>query len=356
MDALVNTGDEPSMARTSASAAETLSVGIVGAGEIVSRIHLPVLSACEGIRIAYIADKNSEVAKSVAESYKLLPITVANVLEHLPQTDVVLLAVPVLARLPYYELFAKRGTSVLAEKPLAACGDDAEHLCGLYQDYALACGFQRRTYSSVAAARLLVAENWFGPLQSISISEGALTTKTGADSRFYDDATSGGGGVLMDLGCHSLDTAMYISGATEAIPKEQRFVYDQGVDREIEAHLTLRTPSGECALDYFVTWLRPANNAIELHFENCTVVLSCRPSPDLEVRGSRNGRSRPGLTSASLSVAHAGATTVYQAFYLEWMTFLDGVRRRQPSMFSARSCLPTIRAVEALYEAGKHSR
>ena len=100
-------------------AARMLSVGIVGAGEIVSRIHLPVLSACEDIRIAYVADKNPEAARSVAGSYKVAPVTVADNLDMLPQTDVVLLAVPVTARLPYYELFAKRGTSVLAEKPLA---------------------------------------------------------------------------------------------------------------------------------------------------------------------------------------------------------------------------------------------
>ncbi len=223
-------------------------------------------------------------------------------------------------------------------------------MCNLYPDYSLACGFQRRTYASVALARLLVAENWFGPLRSISVSEGALTTKTGADSRFYDDATSGGGGVLMDLGCHSLDTAIYITNATGAIPVEQRFIYDGGIDRELEALLTLRTPFGACDLDYLVTWLRPAENAIELHFENCTVVVPCRPAHELEIRGSRNAR-----VAASLAMKQTGASTVYQAFYLEWMAFLDGVRNRRASQFNAQSCLPTIRAVEALYRAGKRS-
>ena len=54
---------------------------------------------------------------------------------------------------------------------------------------------------------------------------------------------SGGGGVLMDLGCHSLDLAIYISGATDAIPVTQRFVFDEGVDRQVDAHLALRTAS-----------------------------------------------------------------------------------------------------------------
>jgi len=332
------------------SDARLLSVGIVGAGEIVSRIHLPVLSACEGIGIEYVADKNPEAARSLASSYKLTPITVPNDLDHLPQTDVVLLAVPVTARLPYYEMFARRGTCVLAEKPLAVCVADAEHLCNLYPAYSLACGFQRRAYSAVVLARLLVAENWFGPLRSMSVSEGALTTKTGADSRFYDDAVSGGGGVLMDLGCHSLDMAMYISNATEAIPTERRFIYDGGVDREVQARLVLRSAKVSCDLDYLVTWLRPAKNAIELRFENCTVVLPCRPAQELEIRGTQNARASPFLI-----MKQAGAATVYQAFYMEWMAFLDGVRSRQASKFNARSCLATIRAIEALYRAGSPS-
>ncbi len=332
------------------SAVGALSVGIVGASEIVSRIHLPALSACEGIRIAYIADKNPEAARAVAGSYRVAPFTATDNLDKLPQTDVVLLAVPVTARLPYYELFAKRGSCVLAEKPLAGGSSEAERICDLYPEYALACGFQRRSYASVVLARLLVAENWFGRLRSISISEGALTTKTGVDSRFYDDAASGGGGVLMDLGCHSLDAAIYISNASEAVPVEQHFLFDDGVDREVDAHLILHTAHGSCELDYSVTWLRAAKNTIELRFEACTVEVPCRPSQEIKIHGAQNGRD-----VASLAMKNAGAGTIYQAFYLEWTAFLNGVRSRQASKFNARSCLPTIRAVEALYRAGKRN-
>jgi len=353
-DTPAKTKIEPSPVIGDRSADRVLSVGIVGAGEIVSRTHLPVLTACERVRIDYVADKNFEVARAVAGSYKLPPVTVPNDLGELPQTDIVLLAVPVAARWPYYELFAKRGTSVLAEKPLAAGITDAEQLCSLYPEHSLACGFQRRTYASVGLAKLLVAEKWFGTLRSISVSEGALTTKTGADSRFYDDAASGGG-VLMDLGCHSLDVAMYISNASRAIPNQQHFVYDHGIDREVEAHLTLLTADGECGLDYFVSWLQPARNTVELHFENCSLSLSCRPSLEIEIVG---GRDQAQVTNHSgvlpmLAAKRGGAVTVYQAFYLEWTTFLDGVRARQASKLSARSCLPTIRAVEDLYTAGK---
>jgi predicted dehydrogenase len=352
MDTPAKTKLEPSPTLGDCPEDRVLSVGIVGAGEIVSRTHLPVLTACEGIRIDYVADTKFEAARSLAGSYKLRPVAVANDLSELPQTDIVLLAVPVTARWPYYELFAKRGTGVLAEKPLAAGIADAEQICILYPEHSLACGFQRRTYASVALAKLLVAEKWFGQLRSMSVSEGALTTKTGADSRFYDDAASGGG-VLMDLGCHSLDVAIYISNASRAIPVRQRFVYDRGVDREVEAHLTLITADGECDLDYFVSWLQPARNTVELHFENCLLSLSCRPSQEIEIRGNKDRRSNSNAVRSTLTANRGGASTVYQAFYLEWIAFLDSMRNRQASKLSARSCLPTVRAVEDLYKAGK---
>ncbi len=330
-----------------------LSVGIVGAGEIVSRVHLPVLSACEGVRIVYVADRNRETATSVARSYKVAPFAVTDNVNELPETDVVLLAVPVTKRSPYYDLFAARGASVLAEKPLAAGVVEAERVCDLYPEYALACGFQRRTYASIMMAKLLVDENWLGGLRSISISEGALTTKTGTDSRFYDDAASGGGGVLMDLGCHSLDAAIYISDATEANVIDQRFVFDGSVDRELKATLTLQTPHGSVDLHYLVTWLRPATNTMELRFDNCIVEFSCGPSQDVQIHGVGNGGEVVSL--AASSAKRAGADTTYQAFYLEWMDFLAAVRSRQPSKFSARTCLTTVRAIEALYQAGKHN-
>lgn len=178
----------------------------------------------------------------------------------------------------------------------------------------------------------------------MSVSEGGLTTKTGVDSYFYDDPAAGGGGVLMDLGCHSLDLAIYITGASEAVPIEQRLVDDGGVDREVVARLSLRTVNGEVPLDYLVTWLRPAKNAINLRFENCSLTLSCQPSGMIEVRGTRGSGKVSFLTQENF-----GATTTYQAFYLEWSAFLDGVRRRRACEFSAQSCLPTIRAIEALY-------
>ena len=326
-----------------AKSPKSLSIGIVGAGKIVSRIHLPVLSSCQDVHLSYVADIDADAARVTARSFRTTPVVIRDNPEELPITDVVLLAIPVSARMPYYRLLARRGTCVLAEKPLAGSLADAQYVCELYPEHALGCGFQRRAYATARRARTMIAENWFGPLRSISVAEGALTTKTGADSNFYD--ADGSGGVLMDLGCHSLDLALYISGAGDFTVNHQRFVFDNAVDREVEAELLLHTSSGSCTLHYMVTWLRPVENTITLRFDNCMARFSTRPAEHIEIcsvqAGSRN---------ALLAVAE-GATTIYQVFYLEWTSFLAGVRNRQSSEFGAASAVNTLRAVDALYEA-----
>ncbi len=335
------------MPNLSASRPErTLTVGVVGAGEIVSRMHLPVLRECAGLRVIYVADKNHDTVRSVARNYRAEAICINDSPNVLPKTDIALLAVPVMARTSYYELFSSRQTPVLAEKPLAATAAEAERICCSYPEQSLVCGFQRRSYASVALARRMVVENWFGPLRAISVAEGALTTRTGVDSRFYDQAGSGGG-VLMDLGCHSLDLAFYISGSHGFSIARQRFVFDGDVDREVEAQMLLHSPQGTCEMDYLVTWLRPAENEIRLRFDNCIASLPCTPSDSIAISGIA---SRP---RAVLSEKNCGASTVYQAFYLEWMEFLKGLQTGKPSAFSARSSLVTVQAVETLYSHGR---
>lgn len=309
------------------------------------------MTALSGAHVSYIADVSLEAAQRAGASYGVDSFGLPADLSALPSTDVVLLAIPVGARIPFYELFAARGTAVFAEKPLAIAGADAERICGLYADHRLACGFQRRAFATVDIARSAVAENWFGPIRSISIEEGARTAKTGTDARFYDDWSAAGGGILMDLGCHSLDMALFVSGATEAVPLHQRFVFDESIDRELRAGLRFRGPRGEFDVDLHVTWLAPTTNTLRIQFDACSLTLSCYPELCVNICDCDGHPVEINLTSR-----RRRAVTVYQAFYLEWEAFLDGARAQRASAFSGRSCLPTIRAVEALYAAGRRRR
>lgn len=326
-----------------------LSIGIVGAGEIATKIHLPVLSATPDIRIAYIADTNGAAARAAADSFGGVGVEICGDVAALPSTDVVLLTTPVGTRRPYYELLASRGTAVLAEKPLATSLDQGRWLAGLFPPHALGCGLQRRTYAGAVIAKTCVQQQLFGPLRGIRISEGARTTKTGTNARFYDNWAAAQGGVLRDLGTHALDLVFEVTGATSARSVRQDFVFDDRIDRQVEAVLRFSGPAGEFGGEVMVSWLREADNALEFNFDHCILSVSSRP--DGPVRLMKPDRQTLELT---VQASRRCATTTYQAFFLEWESFLSGVRRQQPSAFAAATCLPTVAIIEELYlQAGK---
>lgn len=325
------------------------SVGIIGAGEITRKIHLPVLLNLPQARIAWLFDRDAVRASSLARAYGV-SATQGRSTAELPPCDAVLLAIPVDARAEYLDHFAVTGTAVLCEKPFALTA--AEHRGALekFPAHRLGCGFMRRYYHSVVTLRNLVQIGAFGPLLGMSIQEGNRSKGSGVDSSFLDDATRGSvSGVLMDLGSHSLDMALHISGAQNFEVVSSQIVFDGHIDRRVQARIELRGESNaSIQLDYAVSWLDRQSNRIELQFEHCTVAA------ELGVQGEVRMISIPGRQDLGAICGGAqGASTYNQAFYLQWCDFLAGAETGRACRTSAESALLTTQLCEALLSAGR---
>jgi predicted dehydrogenase len=326
---------------------EELSIGIVGAGEITRQRHLPVLLNTPGVRIVWLHDSRPERAASLARAFGVKPVKqMPN--DEMPPCDVVLLAIPVEGRRPYLSYFQQRSAAILCEKPFAL--SVAEHTRAIhgYPLHLLGCGYMRRYYRSTVLLRQMVATGVFGPLLAISIHEGNRSKGSGVDFSFLDDARMGASrGVLADLGSHSIDLALHISGADAFEVKSLSRVMDGPVDRKVGARVALYCPkpSGSHSVDlnYGVSWLDRQDNCIQLSFEHTTVWSHIAPSSDVYL-----GDPAQPKDAMTLSAPGIGARNLNQAFYLEWRDFLDGVRQSKESQVSARSALLTTALVEKL--------
>jgi predicted dehydrogenase len=325
------------------------SIGIVGAGEITRKVHLPVLLNLASARVAWLFDRDEARAIRLARAYRVSS-TGGTSAAGLPACDAVLLAIPVDTRGDYLSHFAATGAAVLCEKPFALTA--AEHCLALekFPAHRLGCGYMRRYFRSVVTLRTLVQTQIFGPLLSMRIHEGNRSKGSGVDSSFLDDATRGSvSGVLMDLGSHSLDMALHISGAQSFQVLSSDVVFDGLVDRRVQARIELR---GEFAVpvqfDYAVSWLDRQSNRIELEFEQCTILS------ELGVKGEARMISKSRLQDLAAICGEAqGATTYNQAFYLQWRDFLEGADAGRACRTSAHSALLTTRLCEALLCAGR---
>lgn len=324
-----------------------LSIGIVGAGEIVRRLHLPVLLNIPDVRIAWIYDQRPERSRAMAKSHRIAAAPVCAV-EALPICDVALLAVPVEARGDYLRHFARSGTAVFCEKPFATTAKEHSEIVAAFAPHALACGYMRRYYRSSAMLRHLVVAGLMGKLLKITVSEGNRSKGSGVDVSFLDNPQLGSSrGVLMDLGSHTADLALFLSGARGFKVTSCDKELDGGIDRKVSASIDLQCGSGSdtttVELQYGVSWLDRQTNLLCLQFERTTAWSGLAVGGKVYL-GDPNSPQDCVALESSLS----GATTFNQAFYLEWKDFLDGVRNRRESLVSARSALLTTALIEQL--------
>lgn len=340
----------PKTSRGMSRSAAALSVGVVGAGEISRKSHLPVLVNIPGVDIAWIYDRNPASARALAGAYGLRALQSLSP-EALPMCDIVLLAIPVESRGDYLKHLSSIGGAALCEKPFATSAAEHRRLIGQFTPHALGAGFMRRFFRSTMLLRQVVADGMFGPLLRIDISEGNRSKGSGVDSSFLDDPHLGASrGVLTDLGSHSIDLALYVSAATGFEVQSCTKVLDGAVDRKVTAAVRLHTAAnGSMPVDlrYGVSWLDRQENRIQLTFERTKVWSALAPAAEV-FAGNPNSPQE----AIRLGGQSPGATTYNQAFYLEWQDFLEGFRAERESITSARAALLTTSLVEALFAAG----
>src|SRR5262245_29571325 len=191
-----------------------IGVGIVGAGEIVARAHLPVLTNMPDVRVAWICDRDARRAASVAKAFGVSFAPLPSAPADLPAADVVLLGIPYGARWAYYEALAARDAALLVEKPLFRSVARHERLCAAWPDHALGHGFQRRSQGVVRLCRDLVADDTFGPLRRLELGLGSPGAVT--HGRYFASPELSGGGILFETGVHGIDALLYLSRARAA--------------------------------------------------------------------------------------------------------------------------------------------
>lgn len=327
---------------------KALSVGVVGAGTIAREMHLPVLSCMPDVEVQWICDVSADRARAAGNAYGIRNI-VADSPADLPSCDAVLLAIPVGARDGYVDACGARGAAILAEKPFAVSAKKHRELIERFEPYQLGCAYMRRFYSSTLLLRHLVRTAPFGALLRIRISEGSRLTASRVDRSYLDDASqSASGGILSELGCHSLDAALFITGARGYEIHACEFACDGNVDRGITANIRLsesgHIPSCGVELEYCVSWLDRQENTILLEFENSSVWTGVGPGAEVYM-----GTPQTPAEATRLMPARRGAITANQAFYLQWRSFIDGIRAKSASVISAESALLGTVLIEDLY-------
>jgi len=267
-------------------------VGMVGAGRIVEKMHLPILRSMRGVEVAWVYDQNPERVRTVAAAFDV-QLGVGSLAECSP-VDIVLVAIPVGARRTALTDILPRGWHAFCEKPFAPTVEDHKWMlaearrCGVR----LGVGLMRRYYESTGNARRLLESGTLGRVELIVAGEGQRVGRTGRGADWYQaSARASGGGVLFEHGSHLIDQVFTICGVEDyGIAQCSRQVVGD-LEFETSVQGTFSLASGDDArFAIVVTRLHDVYNGIVIRCENGEIRVPTEPGGVMELFGT-NGMS-----------------------------------------------------------------
>ena len=190
----------------------SLRWGLIGTSGFADQIFAPVLKHA-GQTLLGAAGSAPAHSAAFAQRHDCPHsyASVENLLDD-PEIDAVWIASPNALHEPHIAAALRQGKHVLAEKPLATTGDAAASLAHLAMsvDRRLAVGYQARFHPGLRDLRALIQDGALGTVAFIRSSWQTQYPKLPGEWRL--NLETSGGWSLMDIGTHTLDVALWLSG------------------------------------------------------------------------------------------------------------------------------------------------
>ncbi len=190
-----------------------INVGIIGCGGIANGKHLPGLKTVPGVRIVAFCDIIRERAEAAAKQYGVEDAAVYEDYRELlarEDVEVVHICTPNDSHCPLTLAALDAGKHVYCEKPMALNYADAKKMADASKASGklLTIGYQTRSEPEFQLARNLVRQGALGDVYYVKAKN--LRCRGIPTWGVFLDYERQGGGPMIDIGTHSLDSAMFI--------------------------------------------------------------------------------------------------------------------------------------------------
>jgi predicted dehydrogenase len=332
----------------------TLDIAVIGCGAVIERLYRGALRKLEsrGIaRVAALVDPN--------------PARTAAIRRHFPSAaefaspsaafarnrpDLTIVASPPALHAEHSIAALDAGSHVLCEKPMAISVEDAERMAAAARvaGRVLAIGMVRRMYPSLAAARTLLSAGELGEGLRFEYREGDIygwpITSNAAFRR-----TTGGGGVLADLGSHVVDFLAALFGSPTATAYSDDAA-TEGVETNCRIDLVHPGAGGRVQL----SWNQPLASGLRVAGTSGELILDPGIFDSVRWR-PKGGAWRTQIGTATLPVdlrripSRGTPRSRYDSAYYQLVQVLRAVVYGEPVPVAADQGLATVRVIDACY-------
>lgn len=194
-----------------------LRFGVVGCGAISTLYQLPAMRRCSEVDLRVVTDVDGEQASRVARRFGVAEsYTDYRALEG--RVEAVLIATPNATHADIACDLLSRGIHVLCEKPMATSRTDVDRMLAAaeHSGARLMAAHCLRFSPNLAMLKQVIEAGWLGRLRNMSAAIGSPYDAGAQRTDFRRQRRLSGGGVLIDLGIHLIDLAVWLAGESPA--------------------------------------------------------------------------------------------------------------------------------------------
>ncbi|HLQ70715.1 MAG TPA: Gfo/Idh/MocA family oxidoreductase [Bacillota bacterium] len=195
---------------------QELRIGIIGAGGIARDVHIPNYLKQDNVTIVAVADIVLKNAEQLAEEFDIEHVFTdyKDMLKSI-NLDAVSVCTPNKFHADASIAAMKAGCHVLCEKPPAMTVGEAQHMAYVSEETGkmLTYGFCYRHTQEVSVLKRFIDADELGDIYATRVH--ALRRRGIPGWGVFTNKELQGGGPLIDIGVHMLDTALYLMGYPE---------------------------------------------------------------------------------------------------------------------------------------------
>ncbi len=329
--------------------ADTMKIGMVGAGAIAQLAHLPVLAKMRGAELVAICDNDRPKARALADRFNI-PDAFTDIedLLEVDELDAVVIATPNHLHEPHVLSALASKRHVLCERPLALSARGVERIlaAATRADRTVTVANNHRYRTDVQALSRFIEGGELG--KTLAIRAGMYRLKRPAEGWRQRRAESGGGAFL-DYGAPMLDLALWLSDYPDPVRLTAHMDRARGAG-SVEDAMAVQL---ECAggisllLDVSTCYVGEEERA---WFEVLSARGSARLAP-LRVVKELNGRP----TNVS-PVGAAGRDSAFIQSYRAELAHFLAVARGEMEYEPPSDQVILHRIIEAVYKAGDENK
>ncbi len=191
-----------------------LRIGVIGAGAIATLGHIPGFSKLPNVQVVAICDTNRQRAQEAATKFNV-PQVYEDYQELVSNNDIdaVSVGLPNALHAPVTIAALEAGKHVLCEKPLATTVEDGRAMVAAAEKAGKVLGVNMHMRLS-ASSQIVRDAITTGKLGKVGYTNARWFRSRGIPGfgSWFTRRELAGGGVLMDIGVHMLDLALWING------------------------------------------------------------------------------------------------------------------------------------------------